>query len=66
MSSMNGMNDVQALISALARACMEREKAETIAQNLLAENRRLAAQIAELEKPPVPEKAPSAPEEKVS
>jgi len=43
-----GLSDLQALINALARSSVEREKAEAIAQSALVENQRLVAQIAEL------------------
>lgn len=48
----NVMGDAQALINALARACMDRERTEAVAQSLLAENAQLKARIAELTKTP--------------
>ncbi len=61
MNGNSGMADVQALINALARACIEREKAEGAAQAVLAENGQLRARITELEAQIAPKSPPETP-----
>jgi len=55
------MTDGEALIQAFVEEAVRRKKAETIAQNVIAENERLVTEIAELKKAAMPLEAKDGP-----
>jgi len=55
------MTDGEALIQAFVEEAVRRKKAETIAQNVIAENERLVLEIADLKKAAMPTKVKDGP-----